>query len=276
MWTLFNSFKLQKVSNGIRVAFIPNTEGAKVADRNNLNRLVWAAVNTLPSTEATNVVLKWLDQEQADRVIPPAINDILSESELHVKMLRVYSQRVLHLKASQSATITNGKILGPLDSSEVFTSEDFGLIERLSNHQHADKIKPILRKYDDDNDDNNSDSDSGDFIMKLIALLVPRQQSRSRFAIPNDIRDSHTVVRLPPKSSSLPYFDIFAVLDPGNVVCSLCLHLTRVLICIHLLAASRGAQKLAPILILLRNVINCNMRVVLCAVDKHSDMPVKK
>lgn len=41
-------------------------------------------------------------------------------------------------------------------------------------------------------------------------------------------------------------------------------------------SASRGAQKLAPILILLRNVINCNMRVVMCAVDKHSDMPVKK
>lgn len=40
--------------------------------------------------------------------------------------------------------------------------------------------------------------------------------------------------------------------------------------------ASRGAQKLAPILILLRNVINCNMRVVLSVVEKHSDMPVKK
>lgn len=42
------------------------------------------------------------------------------------------------------------------------------------------------------------------------------------------------------------------------------------------IAASRGAQKLAPILILLRNVVNCNMRVVLCTIDKHSDMPVKK
>lgn len=44
---------------------------------------------------------------------------------------------------------------------------------------------------------------------------------------------------------------------------------------IYIFLASRGAQKLAPILILLRDVVNCNMRVVLSAVEKHSDMPVK-
>lgn len=48
------------------------------------------------------------------------------------------------------------------------------------------------------------------------------------------------------------------------------------MLCFWFSLASRGAQKLAPILILLRNVVNCNMRVALAAVDKHSDMPVKK
>lgn len=46
--------------------------------------------------------------------------------------------------------------------------------------------------------------------------------------------------------------------------------------CFISFTASRGAQKLAPILILLRNVVNCNMRVILSVVEKHSDMPVKK
>lgn len=50
-----------------------------------------------------------------------------------------------------------------------------------------------------------------------------------------------------------PAFNIVAVLDP----------------------ASRGAQKLAPLLILLRQVVNSNLKLFLCAVDKHSDMPVK-
>lgn len=251
---LKNALSHMKVSSGIRVGFIPNTEGAKVADKSNLNRLVWAAVNSLPPQEATNVVLKWLSQSNDERLIPREVTEILSETELHMKLIRVYCQRALQMRAAQTAVVANGKILGPLESNEVFEVDDFALIERLSNYQHSDKIKAILKKNDDESSDGDEGTTNSDLIMKLIALLAPRQQSRSRFVIPKDLKDNHSVVKLPPKSKKIPYFDIFAVLDP----------------------ASRGAQKLAPILILLRNVINCNMRVVLCAVDKHSDMPVKK
>lgn len=207
---------MQKVSSGIRVAFIPNTEGAKVSDRKNLNRLVWSAMNTLTEHEATTVVLKWLDQEPTEREIPSAVNDIISESVLHLKMIRVYAQRVLHLNAEQDAVIANGKIFGPFNAGEVFTVDDFALLERLSNFQHADKIKPILKKYENDDESGNDATSDNDLILRLIALLVPRQQSRSRFTIPKDVRDTHTVVKLPPKSNEVPYFDIFVVLDPGE------------------------------------------------------------
>lgn len=208
---------MQKVSSSIRVAFIPNTEGSKVSDKSNLNRLVWSAVNTLPENEVTSIVLKWLEQESSERVIPSSVNDIISESELHLKMIRVYAQRALQLKASQCAVIANGKIFGPFNGKEVFTVDDFALLERLSNFQHADKIKPILKKYESEDDESSGEATSdSNLILRLIALLVPRQQSRSRFTIPKDIRDSHTVVKLPPKSTNLPYFDIFVVLDPGE------------------------------------------------------------
>lgn len=207
---------MQKVSSGIRVAFIPNTEGAKVSDKTNLNRLVWSAVNTLPENEATSVVLKWLEQEPSERVVPSAVNDIISESELHLKMIRVYVQRALQLKASQGAVISNGKIFGPFNAKEVFTVDDFALLERMSNFQHADKIKPILKKYESDDESGDDATGDSDLILRLIALLVPRQQSRSRFTIPKDVQDTHTVVKLPPKSKDVPYFDIFVVLDPGE------------------------------------------------------------
>lgn len=209
----------QKVSSGIRVAFIPNTEGAKVADKTNLNRLVWAATNALSSIEATSTVLKWLDRSPSERVIPSSVSDILSETELHMKLLRIYSQRVLQLKASQSAVVVNGRIIGGFNTDEVLTVEDFGLIERLSTHQHGSKIKQVLSKHDDefeDRGDINAKIAGGDLIMKLIALLAPRDQSRNRFVIPKEVQDVHTVVKLPPKSTDLPYFDIFAVLDPGK------------------------------------------------------------
>lgn len=210
---------MQKTSGGIRVAFIPNTEGTKVAEKNNLNRLIWAATQTLSSEEATIVVLKWLDQKPSDRVIPAAVQELLAETELHLKLLRVYSQRVLKLKSSQITVISNGKVHGPLEDDELFTTEDFSLIERLSNHHHGDNIRVVLKKYDEDSTsfDKASKRGNSDKIMKLIALLVPRQQSKSRLSIPSELKDDHTVVKLPPKQSNMPYFDVFAVLDPGKL-----------------------------------------------------------
>lgn len=199
----------------MRVAFIPNTEGTAVADRSNLNRLVWSAMNTMPGTEATSLVLKWLESKPTEKTIPPQINEILSESELHMKMLRVYAQRVLQLKASQCTVISNGRIFGPLKSDEVFAVDDFALIERLHSFLHGDKIRDALKKYDDLEENDSMSTDDADLIMKLVSLLAPRQ-SRTRSAIPSNIRDSHTVVTLPPKQTNMPYIEVFAALDPGQ------------------------------------------------------------
>lgn len=248
---LRNALLYMKSSGGIRVAFIPNAEGAAIGDKHNLNRLVWAATQSLDGLEATSTVLKWLEDPSAaaKSKIPSAVTGLLSATELHIKMLRVYCQRVLQLNAAQHAVLSNGHIIGPLGDNETFSTDDFGLVERFANHQYGDKIRETLQK--------NTDSElevSSDNILRLIAILVPRQQSKSRFTIPAELKEDYSVVKLAPKQTNLPYFDIVAVLDP----------------------ASKGAQKLAPILILLRTIINCNMRVFMAAVDKHSDMPVKK
>lgn len=195
-----------------------------MADKNNLNRLVWAATQTLTSEEATNVILKWLDQKPSERVVPSATKDLLAETELHLKLLRVYSQRVLKLKASQNTVVSNGKIHGPLNDDEMFTVEDFALVERLSNHHHGDKIRVVLKKFDDvsssfeDELEKVSKRGNSDKIKKLIGLLVPRQQSKTRLSIPKEIQEDHTVVKLTPKQDKVPYFDIFAVLDPGIIM----------------------------------------------------------
>lgn len=181
--------------------------------------MVWAAANALPGVEATSIVLKWLEQDPSERIIPSSVSDILSETELHIKLLRVYNQRVLKLKASQSAVVINGRIIGGLNDNEVFTVDDFGLIERLSTHQHGTKIRKVLTKYEDEfgeRGDINAKAANHDLVMKLITLLVPREQSRSRFTIPKELQEAYTVVKLPPKAADLPYFDIFAVLDPGK------------------------------------------------------------
>lgn len=249
---LLNALNYMKLNGGIRVAFIPNADGVgSVAKEKNLNQLVWAASQALDGTEATNTVLKWLEQTNDNYDIPKNVRDLLSSTELHMKLLRVYCQTVHSFKSSDNVIISNGRIYGPLEQNETFSTDDFDLMERFSNHHYGDKIRKAFQEIEKmSQDDLEIDSDT---MFQLISILVTRTQSKNRFTIPTELLEDHTVVKLLPKADYLPHFEIVGVLDP----------------------ASRGAQKLAPILIMLRSVTNCHMRVFLCAVDKHSDMPVK-
>ncbi|XP_073840354.1 UDP-glucose-glycoprotein glucosyltransferase [Musca autumnalis] len=245
---LKNALQYVRAGSSVRVAFIPNVEGSQVGRKDNLNRLVWAAQQTLPAKEATNVVLKWLKQPSDKWEIPQAVSEFISSTELHMKILRVYSQRVLNLKPSERLVIGNGKIIGPILDAELFGIEDFGLIDRFNSIQYGDKLRKSLSA----NSQELEEEFDSDTLLKLYASLLPRQ-SKTRFKIPEDAKYAHSVVNLKPNRQDLPSFDINAIVDP----------------------ASRSAQKLAPILILLRNTINCNMRVFLTPVTQHSDMPVK-
>ncbi|KAH8301152.1 hypothetical protein KR018_003806 [Drosophila ironensis] len=240
---------LEYVESGesVRVAFIPNTESAG-ADKKNLNRLVWAAMQSLPPTEATKLVLKWLKKPTAQIEIPSQMQDILGSTELHLKMLRVYAQRVLGLNKSQRLVIGNGRLYGPLSPDEAFDSADFALLARFSALQYGDKVRQVLKESAQD----VSEQFTSDTLLKLYASLLPRQ-TKTRFKLPTDLKTDHSVVKLPPKQEKLPHFDIAGVLDP----------------------ASRAAQKLTPILILLRQVLNCQLNLYLIPVPQHSDMPVK-
>ncbi|XP_055601750.1 UDP-glucose:glycoprotein glucosyltransferase [Uranotaenia lowii] len=252
---LNNALRFMKSTSGTRVAFIPNVDGSKAAQsdlKKNLNGLVWAAINTLSTEDATEMVINLLKlhQNQQQFNVPESVVGFLPAAQVHLKMLRVYNQRVLKMRASVNGIVANGRLLGPFEIDELFDTEDFNLLERFSGLHYTDRIRTALKDSVTDNDDVVVSSDT---IFKLVSILVPRQQSKSRYTMPNDVQENYTVVKLPPKSNDLPHFEVVAVLDP----------------------ASKGAQKLSSLLVLLRNVINCNMRLFLCAVDKHSDMPVK-
>lgn len=109
--------------------------------------------------------------------------------------------------------IFNGRVIGPFDDNEEFTSEDIALLERYSQSTYGDKLfKYLLKSQDiDDSDYGNYISNtfrnlasfliekfqnnvlilfveksniSDDMIMKIASLLVPRPQTRSRFDVP--------------------------------------------------------------------------------------------
>ncbi|CAO1435852.1 unnamed protein product [Diamesa tonsa] len=247
---LKNGLEFLKTSSGVRLTFIPNADKPEAAIKNkkDLNTIVWSILNTLDGKEATELALEVLEKKSMQ--LPDEIKGFLPAAELHLKMIRVYCQRVLSFGSGINGVVANGKIYGPLDSNEVFTTDDFNLLDKINQQQFISKVKEALQST------KNEDTElvlSSDILLKLLSLLMPRQSTKNRFTIPSDLKENLTVVKLPPKQKDEPHFDIIAVLDP----------------------ASRGAQKISALLVLLRQVVNCNLKIFLCAVDKHSDMPVK-
>lgn len=89
--------------------------------------------------------------------------------------------------------------------------------------------------------------------MKIVSILVTRPHTRSRFQIAH-VDSEHSVIKLPPRHPERAAFDIVAIVDP----------------------VSRGAQKIGPILQVMHDVLNCNIRVFMNSLEKNSDMPVKR
>lgn len=96
---------------------------------------------------------------------------------------------------------------------------------------------------------------NSDTTMQLISILASRSDSRVRFKIPIKATDQVlSSVTLSPVSPSLPSFDIVAIVDP----------------------VSKGAQKIGPILSVLHQTVNSQIRLFLNCVEKNSDLPLKR
>lgn len=243
-----NGLEFLKSSSGIRLSFVPNADKTTATQgQKDLNALMWSILYTLDGKEAIDAAMQLLNGKYEPST---NVKGFLKASELHLKMLRVYCQRVLKFRANDTSVIANGKIYGPFEKDESFTVDDFNLLDKINQRNYVDKIKVALKSIKDDDVQIELNSE---IMLKLLSLLMPRQSSKNRFNIPSELREDFTVVKLPAKLEDEPSFNIVAVLDP----------------------ASRGAQKLAPLLLLLRQIINCELKVFLNAIDKHSDMPVK-
>lgn len=83
---------------------------------------------------------------------------------------------------------------------------------------------------------------------------MSRSQSRSRFNMPIGLKEEHSVLKISPENANKAAFDIVVVVDP----------------------VSRGAQKIGPMLSVIKQILNCNIKVYLNCVSKNSDMPLKR
>ncbi|XP_053565723.1 UDP-glucose:glycoprotein glucosyltransferase 1 isoform X2 [Bombina bombina] len=257
---LYDAIKHQKSSNNVRIGMINNPSDNPSSEKTQIARAIWAALQTQNSNNAKNFITKIVKEENAKLL--DAGGDIMAFTVggMDVNLFReafeatkvdfilshaMYCQDVLKMKKGDRAIIANGRIVGPLKKGDAFNQDDFHLLENLILKTSAQKIKSHIQKLGVEEDH------ASDLVMKVDSLLSsqPKGESRVDYQM---AEDQHSAVKLRPKEG-MTYFEVVAIVDP----------------------VTKSAQRLAPLLLVLNQILNMNIRVFMNCQSKLSEMPLK-
>ncbi|XP_011341647.1 UDP-glucose:glycoprotein glucosyltransferase isoform X1 [Ooceraea biroi] len=242
-------------NSDVRISVIVNAE-ERANPKSDVNKIVLAALAALSPERAILYMRKIIKDDAAALIangnfeIEDEVAALLENQSSILSLHQHYVKTVLNVDKEARVILCNGRIIGPLDSDEEFTDDDFSLLERFSQKTYGDKLFLKLVIFNDDDYEESEITD--DMIMKITSLLAPRPQTRSRYDVPFH-GDDHSVIKIPAANPDEVAFNFIAIADP----------------------VSRGAQKLGSILKTLQQALNCNIKVFLNCLDKNSDMPLK-
>ncbi|XP_072542692.1 UDP-glucose:glycoprotein glucosyltransferase 2 isoform X2 [Salminus brasiliensis] len=258
---LLNALKHMKSgSSNSRVSVINNPSGKPSEDNSSLYRAIWASFLTQTSKNTLDFILKLLKEDAVQLLMQGTkIKDLLLQgmdqdafekkfNTLEVDFLHSqqrFCQEVLKLKAGQRAVVSNGRILGPFAEDEEFSADDFQLLEKITLSTSSEKIKAKVKQM------NLAPKKACDLIMKVDALLSAAPKGEARKDI-KFMKDKHSVLHLAPREDEV-FYDVVAIVDP----------------------LTREAQKLAPLLSVLGQVVNMRVQVFMNCRAKLSEMPLK-
>ncbi|MGH0151390.1 UNVERIFIED_CONTAM: hypothetical protein FKN15_020190 [Acipenser sinensis] len=250
----------RKSSNNVRIGMVNNPAEKAMPENSHIARAIWAAIQTQTANNAKNFITKLSKEDTAEAVESgadvadfavggmdiglfksaydsPKVDFLLSHS--------AFCRDVLKLKKGQRAVISNGRIIGPLEDGEVFNQDDFLLLESIILKTSGERIRSKIEQLRIEEDR------ASDLVMKVDALLSSQPKGDGRIEY-NLFEDRYSAVKVRPKEEEV-YFDVVAIMDP----------------------ATRAAQKLAPLLTVLSQLINMNLRVFMNCQSKLSDLPLK-
>uniref|UniRef100_A0ABI7YCR8 UDP-glucose glycoprotein glucosyltransferase 1 n=1 Tax=Felis catus TaxID=9685 RepID=A0ABI7YCR8_FELCA len=257
---LYDAIKHQKSSNNVRISMINNPSEDISYKNTQISRAIWAALQTQTSNSAKNFITKMAKEETAEALAAGAdiggfsvggmdfslFKEVFESSKMDFILSHaMYCRDVLKLKKGQRAVISNGRIIGPLDDGELFNQDDFHLLENIILKTSGQKIKSHIQQLRVEEDV------ASDLVMKVDALLSAQPKGDARIEY-QFFEDRHSAIKMRPKEGET-YFDVVAVIDP----------------------VTREAQRLAPLLLVLTQLINMNLRVFMNCQSKLSDMPLK-
>ncbi|XP_077476984.1 UDP-glucose:glycoprotein glucosyltransferase 1 [Stigmatopora argus] len=257
---LYDAIRHMKSSNNVRLGTVSNPSGDLSAESSRVTRAIWAAMQTQSANNAKNFITKMAKEETAAALKKgtdiaefavggmdmTAFESAYESGKFDFLLSHAaYCRDVLKLKKGQRAVISNGRIIGPLEEDEVFNQDDFLLLESIILKTSGERIKNKVQQFGIEEDR------ASDLVMKVDALLSSQPKGEARMDY-DFAGERHSAVKIRPKEGDV-YFDVVAVVDP----------------------VTRDTQKLAPFLMILKQLVNVNMRVFMNCQSKLSDMPLK-
>lgn len=250
-----------KSSNQLRLGIIHNN-GDHPTEGDVIIHAIQVALNTLDRHLSKLFITKLVKEGNAKSVISGEkgviefsvsnmdsdafLNSLIHFDSAFMHLHRVFCQKILKIAPGERAVLLNGRVIGPLSSDELFTDNDFQLLEKYSISSFGEKMASEL------NEDVENKEICSDMIMKVSSILLAQTQTRARYEV-KFYGDQHSVVKIPAADETEPAHELIAVTDP----------------------ISKGAQKLAPLLMVLQRVINAHITVFFNCVEKHSAMPLQ-
>ncbi|KAG1934951.1 UDP-glucose:glycoprotein glucosyltransferase 1 isoform X1 [Pimephales promelas] len=257
---LYDAIRHMKTSNNVRLGMINNPSEDPSNEKSLIARAIWSAMQTQTSNNAKNFITKMAKEETAQALYGgsdiaefavggmdvPLFKSAYESSNVNFLLAHsAYCQDVLKLKKGQRAVISNGRIIGPLEEGEVFNQDDFLLLESIILKTSGERIKGKIQLL------GMVEDRASDLVMKVDSLLSSQPKGEARIEH-TFAEDRYSAVKIRPKEEEV-YFDVVAVLDP----------------------VTRDAQKLAPLLLVLKQLVNVNLRVFMNCQSKLSDLPLK-
>uniref|UniRef100_A0A673I701 UDP-glucose ceramide glucosyltransferase-like 1 n=1 Tax=Sinocyclocheilus rhinocerous TaxID=307959 RepID=A0A673I701_9TELE len=250
---LYDAIRHMKTSNNVRLGVINNPSENTSNEKSLIARAIWAAMQTQTANNAKNFITKMAKEETAQALYGGSDIAEFAVGGMDVPLFKsayespnvnfllahsAYCRDVLKLQKGQRAVISNGRIIGPLEEGEVFNQDDFLLLESIILKTSGERIKAKIQQ-------------ASDLVMKVDALLSSQPKGEARIEH-TFAEDRYSAVKIRPKEEEV-YFDVVAVVDP----------------------VTRDAQKLAPFLLVLKQLVNVNLRVFMNCQSKLSDLPLK-
>ncbi|KAL3084473.1 hypothetical protein niasHS_009244 [Heterodera schachtii] len=269
-----NALKGMKKSNAMRLAVLHNGK-ADPSSSNSVSVLIDALLHGLSSTAAKQSLNKLFaaDQQQlmdeVHRNGPESVLDkigghgvnldpVRSELKNAAQRLRAQAQFArsdLGLAQGQRAVLVNGQLHGPLDADEQLEPEDFVLLERLAEKRGAKAVAALVHQWKSEGREGLVSADSAGTVFRILSAVNAHAVRRRRQTVNNEVEYESAMTLLADlEDERRPVLEFSAIVAP----------------------LSRAAQKLAPLLRTLLQVVNADLRLAMNPKQRLSELPLKR